>query len=202
MDTIFDLEKQMRQTILIAIQHLFNHNVLAAKNRQPDTPEAFAERLLKALASPTRKMLDDEIIISKKEHREWCEMKVRIEFAANNIQDEMFLEQQSDERHEFEWEENQEGFRFQLRENWNPKFKEWTLWEDFTIIEAKIDTSAARFGKDFTKKHDEKHRTWLFYVAKFQLPEDDFYRTISTVVCRINGGRWKVVRYIGLGEHE
>ena len=200
MDTIFDLEKQMRQTILIAIS-LCLTITSCGQNRQPDTPEAFAERLLKALASPTRKMLDDEIIISKKEHREWCEMKVRIEFAGNVIQDEVFLEQQSDERHEFEWEENQEGFRFQFRENWNPKFKEWTLWEDFTMLEAKIDTSAARFGKDFTK-NTMKNIELGYFTAKFQLPEEDFYRKIWTVVCRINGGRWKVVRNIGLGEHE
>lgn len=51
------------------------------------------------------------------------------------LQDEVFLEQQSDERHKFEWEENQGGFRFQLRENWNPKFKEWTLREDAMVVQ-------------------------------------------------------------------
>lgn len=190
----------MRQTILIAISICLNIPS-CGQNRLPDTPEAFAERLLKALASPTRNILDDEIIISKKEHREWCEMKVRIGFFDNNIQDEVFLEQQSDERHEFEWKKNQEGFRFQLRENWNPKFREWTLWEDVIVHEAKIDTSAARFGKDFAK-NAMKNIEPGYFKAKFKLPEEDFYRTISTVVCRINGGRWKVVRYIGLVEHE
>lgn len=190
----------MRQPILIAISICLTIQS-CGQNRQPDTPEAFAERLLKALASPTRNMLDDEIIISKKEHREWCEMKVRIEFFDNVIQDEVFLEQQSDERHEFEWAKNEGGFRFQFRENWNPKFKEWTLWEDFTMLEAKIDTSAANFGKDFNK-NPMKNIEIGYFTAQFQLPEEDFYRKIWTVVCRINGGRWKVVRYIGLGEHE
>jgi hypothetical protein len=190
----------MRQTILIAAGICLTIQS-CAQNRPPDTPEAFAERLLNALASPTRNMLDDEIIISKKEHREWCEMKVRIEFFDNVIQDEVFLERQSGGRHEFEWEENQEGFRFQFRENWNPKFKEWTLWEDAVLLEAKIDTSAALFGKDFAK-NTMKNIEPGYFTAKYQLPEEDFYRNISTVVCRINDGRWKVVRYIGLGERD
>ena len=170
-----------------------------AQNSVSDTAEAFAARLQKALASPTPSRFDNDIIISTKEHREWCEMKVRIEFSDNPIQDEAFLEQTADERHQFEWEHNQESFQFQLRENWNPKFNDWKAWENTRFVEVKIDTSAALFGKGFAKNPMKNIEIGLF-SAKYKLPEEDFYRKIQTVVCSISGGRWKVVRYISLGE--
>ncbi len=114
---------------------------------------------------------------------------------------EAFLEQTSDKRHEFEWTENQLNFRFQFKENWNPKFREWTSWKDVTVQEAKIDTSAAIFGKEYAN-NTMKNIEIGYFTAKYKLPAEDFYRKVSTVVCSINGGRWKVVQFIGLGERE
>jgi hypothetical protein len=114
---------------------------------------------------------------------------------------EAFLEQTSDKRHEFEWTENQLNFRFQFKENWNPKFREWTLWKDVTVQEARIDTSAALFGKDSAKKPMKNIEIGRF-TATYKLPAEDFCRKVSTIVCSINGGRWKVVPFIGLGERE
>jgi hypothetical protein len=114
---------------------------------------------------------------------------------------EAFLEETSDKRHEFEWEENHMGLRFQFKENWNPKFKEWTLWEQVMLQEAKIDTSAAIFGKEYAN-NTMKNIELGYFTAKHKMPEEIFYRTASTVVCSINGGRWKVVQFIGLGERE
>jgi hypothetical protein len=55
--------------ILLGAFNILFFNLSCSQNIANDTPYAFAQRMQKALSSSTRTMLDNEIILSKDEHR-------------------------------------------------------------------------------------------------------------------------------------
>lgn len=185
----------MKQDFLIIIcACLFN--LSCSQNVQPDTAETFAKRFQKSLASPTRKLFDEGIMISKNEHRELIEFKVRMEYSdyTNTISDAEF-DKMSDERHEFEWKGET---RNELNDNWLDNA--WNIWEDAVCLEAKIDTSAA-FLKELAAKNKSKTVQIGHFTAKYSLSKlGDGYKGMAfqTLVCKINDGNWKICRYIGV----
>jgi hypothetical protein len=182
--------------------------ISCAQNKTYDTPFEFAQRMQMALSSSTRDLLDNEIIISKDEHKVLAELKVRLEFIQSDV-DENFISKTAEERHEREWRDGTDGFRNQsINEGWRYPEDILLSWKDSKCLEYSIDTSE-KFHLDFFKRPtiaDVMNNIELgYFKGKYELPyAGDGFKgfDVSVLVARINTGNWKAIRFIGIHEYK